>query len=165
MRKPHLYASGPAFLADNATVVGKVKLARRVSVWYGCVVRGDVARIQVGEDTNIQDLTVVHPQHDEDIEIGSRVVIGHNVMVHGRTIGDDALIGMGAILLPGSRVGNGCLVGAGALVPMNMVIPDGHLALGNPARVIRPVRDEEKKMIQETVNRYLNLIAEHLRQE
>ena len=164
MRTPCLLSFGEAFIADNATVVGNVALARNVSVWYGTVIRGDVARIRIGEGTNIQDLTVVHPQHDEDIDVGERVVIGHNVMVHGRTIGSDSLIGMGAILLPGSRIGSGCIIGAGSLIPMNTLIPDGSLALGSPARIIRPVSPSERTMIRETCERYLDLVKVHLRE-
>lgn len=163
MRRPCLLPWGEGFAADDATIWGDVVLGARASVWYGCVVRGDVARIRIGAETNIQDLSVVHPQHDEDVLVGDRVVIGHNAMVHGRTIGDDSLIGMGAILLPGSRVGRGCIVGAGALVPMDMVVPDGHLALGHPARVVRPVGESEAAMIRETKDRYLRLCRQHLR--
>jgi carbonic anhydrase/acetyltransferase-like protein (isoleucine patch superfamily) len=164
MRLPHLHRLGDAFVADNATIVGEVELAPLVSVWYGCVVRGDVARIRIGRATNLQDLSVVHPQHDEDVTIGEEVTIGHGVMVHGRSIGSRSLIGMGAILLPGSRVGEGCIVGAGALVPMRMVIPDRTVVLGSPAKIVRAVTDAELKGFQESVERYLQLTRRHLRE-
>ena len=162
MRTPGLHLYGAAYVADNATIQGEVTLEEQCSVWYGTVIRGDVAPIHIGKQTNVQDLTVVHPQHDEDIRVGDRVVIGHNVMVHGRTIGNDCLIGMGAILLPGSHVGNHCIVGAGALVPTNMRIPDGQLVMGCPARIVREVREDDRLMIQDSVERYLDLAAEQL---
>jgi carbonic anhydrase/acetyltransferase-like protein (isoleucine patch superfamily) len=164
MRLPHLQRFGEAFVADNATIVGDVELAALVSVWYGCVVRGDVAAIKIGRATNLQDLAVVHPQHDEDVSIGEEVTIGHGVMVHGRSIGSRSLIGMGAILLPGSRIGEGCIVGAGALVPMRMVVPDRTVVLGSPAKIVRAVTDAELKGFQESVERYLGLTKRHLRE-
>ncbi len=162
MRKPHLEAVGPAFIADNATVVGRVTLHARVSVWYGVVIRGDVASITIGEDTNVQDLACIHPQHDEHVTIGREVTIGHGAIVHGISIGDRALIGMGAILLPGSRVGAGALVAAGAVVTPGMTVPDGMLAVGNPARLFRAVKSSEVDMMRDTVERYGRLVSEHL---
>lgn len=161
MREPHLCPYGTAWVADDATIVGDVSLGRDCSVWYGSVVRGDVASITIGARTNIQDLTVVHPQHDEDVVIGDDVVVGHGVKLHCRTVGDRVLIGMGAILLPGARIGNDALVAAGALVPIGMEVPDGMLVRGAPARIIRKVAEEERRMIRETGERYLELIAEH----
>jgi carbonic anhydrase/acetyltransferase-like protein (isoleucine patch superfamily) len=164
MRTPHLLRVGDAFVADNATVVGDVVLGPEVSVWYGTVIRADVASISIGARTNLQDLTLVHPQHDEDIEVGEDIVVGHGVLLHCRSVGDGSLIGMGSILLPGARIGRRCLVAAGSLVPMNMTIPDGMLVMGSPARIIRPVRDDELRMFEETVARYLALALEHLRE-
>lgn len=162
MRKPHLERFGEAFVADNATIVGAVHLAKDVSVWYGVVIRGDVASITIGEGTNVQDLACIHPQHDENVVIGRDVTIGHGAIVHGLSVGDGALIGMGAILLPGSRVGAGALVAAGAVVTPGATIPDGMLAVGSPAKVVRPVRDSEKAMMRETVERYAGLVRTHL---
>lgn len=165
MRVPHLRRHGSAFVADDATVVGRVTLAPGVSVWYGTVIRGDVASISIGRDTNVQDLTVVHPQHDEDVVVGEKVTIGHSALVHGRTVGDLCLIGMGAILLPGSRVGNCCIIGAGALVPIGMVVPDRSLVLGSPGRVVRQVTEKEVLGFQDIVDRYKGLVLDHLREE
>lgn len=152
-----------AYVADNATVVGKVALGARASIWYGTVVRADVASITIGSETNIQDLSVVHPQHDEDVSIGDRVTIGHGALVHCRSIGDLCLIGMGSILLPGARIGNRCLVAAGALVPIGMVVPDQSLVMGSPAKVVRQVSPREIQVFQESADRYLELAVQHVR--
>ncbi|MAG55968.1 MAG: gamma carbonic anhydrase family protein [Planctomycetes bacterium] len=163
MRQPHLIRYGAAFIADDATIVGDVTLGKDVNVWYGTVVRGDVAPITIGARTNLQDLTVVHPQHDEDVVVGEDCVVGHGVMLHGRTVGDRCLIGMGSILLPGSHIGDESLVAAGALVPMGMEVPPRSLVLGSPARVVRDVTSDELQMFAESVKRYLDLVREHLR--
>jgi carbonic anhydrase/acetyltransferase-like protein (isoleucine patch superfamily) len=164
LRQPCLLRVGEAFVADNATVVGAVRLDAGVSVWYGTVIRGDVAAIHIGRATNVQDLSVVHPQHDEDIEVGEEVTIGHGVMVHGRRVGRRSLIGMGAILLPGSVVGEECIVGAGALVTLRMHIPDRSVVMGAPARVVRAVSDRELAGLIESCRRYEELSRRHLRE-
>ncbi len=161
MRSPCLLPHGAAFVADDATIVGSVELGAGTSIWYGTVVRGDVAAIRIGRDTNVQDLCVIHPQHDEDIEIGDEVTVGHGVIIHCRTVGSRSLIGMGAILLPGARVGTQCLVGAGALVPMGMEIPDRSVVLGSPARVVRAVTDAEAAGFLDSVARYRELAVRH----
>ena len=127
----------------------------------GTVVRGDVASITIGDRTNLQDLTVVHPQHDEDVQIGADVVCGHGVMLHGRTVGDRCLIGMGSILLPGVRIGDDAVVAAGALLPLGFELPAGHVAMGSPAKVVREVRPSEREMIEDTKRRYLDLARKH----
>lgn len=163
MRHPHLTRYGDAHVADDATIVGDVTLGVDVNVWYGTVVRGDVAAISIGDRTNLQDLTVVHPQHDEDVIVGKDCVVGHGVMLHCREVGDGCLIGMGSILLPGARIGKQCLVAAGALVPVGMQVPDRKLVMGAPARIFRDVRDDEIAGFEESVQRYLSLAQEHLR--
>lgn len=165
MRTPHLARLGEAFVADNATVVGRVTLGPGTSVWYGTILRADVAAITIGRDTNVQDLSVVHPQHDEDIEIGDEVTIGHGVMLHCRSIASRSLIGMGAILLPGARIGEECLVGAGALVPMGLVVPPRSVVLGTPARIVRPVTADERREFRESAERYRQLVRAHLADE
>ncbi|MAB91378.1 MAG: gamma carbonic anhydrase family protein [Planctomycetes bacterium] len=162
MRQPHLLRLGDAYAADDATVVGDVTLGRETNIWYGAVIRGDVAAISIGARTNIQDLTVVHPQHDEDVFVGEDCVVGHGVMLHCREVGDGCLIGMGSILLPGARVGPQCLVAAGALVPVGMQVPARKVVMGSPARVVRDVRDEELVAFGAVVQRYLKLVQEHL---
>jgi carbonic anhydrase/acetyltransferase-like protein (isoleucine patch superfamily) len=139
-RQPQL-APG-VFLAPTATVAGDVHLAPGVSVWFGCVLRSERATLTVGEDTNLQDLTVVHTDEGVPTTIGARVTVGHRAILHGCTVEDDVLIGMGAIVLNGARVGRGAVVAAGAVVREGMEVPAGTLAVGVPAKVLdRPVPD------------------------
>ena len=129
--------------AENATLVGDVTLGPQSSVWFGAVLRGDEASITVGEAANIQDNAVVHCGEDHPAVIGRGVTVGHGAIVHGCTVEDGALIGMGAILLNGCVIGKNSLVAAGALVTQNTVIPPESLVVGSPARVLRPLRPEE----------------------
>jgi carbonic anhydrase/acetyltransferase-like protein (isoleucine patch superfamily) len=163
MREPHLNRYGDAYVADDATVTGRVTLGPDVSVWYGTVIRADVAAIAIGRRTNVQDMSVVHPQHDEDITIGEEVTIGHGVLLHCRSIGSLCLIGMGSILLPGARIGDGCLVGAGSLVTLGKTIPDRSLVMGSPAKVVRQLTDREVQDFRESAERYVALSRVHLR--
>ena len=162
MRKPRLERVGNAFLADDCTVVGDVDLGDEVSVWYGTVIRGDVAPISIGARTNVQDLTVVHPQHDEPVDIGSEVTIGHAAVVHGLRIHDRCLIGIKSVLLPGSIVGEGCIIAAGALVPGGRIIPPRSVVMGSPGRIVREVTDEEYESLVEQANRYVTYARRHL---
>ena len=132
-----------AFIADSAQVIGNVHLAAGSSVWFGAVLRGDNDPITVGEGSNIQDGSVLHTDKGKPLDIGKHVTIGHNVILHGCSIGDEALIGMGAIVLNGARIGKHCLVGAGALVTENKEFPDGSLIVGNPAKVVRALTAEQ----------------------
>lgn len=145
-----------ARIAPGAVVVGDVTLAKNVSVWYNAVLRGDEGAITVGENTNIQDGAVVHGE----TRIGRDCTVGHNAIVHGCTVGDGTLIGMGAVVLTGARVGGNCLVGAGALVTGKTDAPDGSMLLGNPAKVIRPLRPEELAGNRESMEEYLVLAKE-----
>jgi carbonic anhydrase/acetyltransferase-like protein (isoleucine patch superfamily) len=162
VRKPHLIEIGGAYLADNCTVVGDVTLASEVSVWYGTVIRGDVAKIRIGARTNVQDLTMIHPQHDEDVEIGADVTIGHAAVVHCRQIGDRCLIGIKSILLPGSRIGEGSIIAAGALVPLGKIIPPRSLVVGMPGKVVRQVTDLELAGLLDSATRYVEYARRHL---
>lgn len=162
MRQPHLVRYGKAFVADNATVVGDVALGEDVSVWYGTVIRADVAKIAIGARTNVQDLTMIHPQHDEDVEIGADVTIGHAAVIHGRKVGDCCLIGIKAVLLPGSEIGAGSIVAAGALVPLGKIIPPRSLVVGMPAKVVRQVTDEEYAGLIDSAKRYILYAKRHL---
>lgn len=130
-------------LLPGARVSGEVTIGRGSSVWYNAVIRGDESAITVGEDTNIQDNAVLHTSHDLPLVVGSGVTIGHSAILHSCTVGDNTLIGMGAIVLDGASVGRDCIVGAGSLVTGGTVIPDGSMAFGSPARVVRPLREEE----------------------
>jgi len=152
-----------AFVHEHAIVIGNVSLGERVSVWPTAVIRGDSAAITIGDDSNVQDGTVIHADEGLPTKIGKRVAIGHRAVVHGSTVDDDCLIAMGAILLNGVHVGAGSIVAAGALCPEGMKIPPNSLALGIPARVIRQVTSEERTRIQKTVESYIALQAEHRR--
>ncbi len=135
--------SGKVFVAPGAVVLGDVTLGEDVGIWYHATVRGDSAPIVIGRNTNIQDNCVVHTGAGYPVRIGENVSVGHSAIVHGCEIGDNALIGMGAILMNGCVIGKNCIVGAGALVTEHMVIPENSLALGSPARVTRRVTEEE----------------------
>jgi carbonic anhydrase/acetyltransferase-like protein (isoleucine patch superfamily) len=146
-----------AFVHEKAIVLGDVTLGARVSVWPTAVIRGDSDAITIGDDSNVQDGTIVHVDHGMPTTIGKRVAIGHRAIVHGSTVEDDCLIAMGAILLNGVHVGTGSIVGAGAMCPEGMKIPPNSLAIGIPARVIRETSDEERERIKHTVESYLEL--------
>jgi carbonic anhydrase/acetyltransferase-like protein (isoleucine patch superfamily) len=140
-RAPVLAAD--AWIAGSASVIGNVSLGAGVSVWFGAVVRGDGEDITIGDLTNIQDLSVLHTDTGFPLTIGPGCTIGHRAILHGCTIGENSLIGMGAILLNGARIGRDCLIGAGALVTEGKVIPDGSLVLGAPGRVVRSLTPDE----------------------
>ena len=131
------------FIAPGAVVLGDVTLEENVGIWYHTTVRGDSGSISIGRNTNIQDNCVVHTAAGYSVTIGENVTVGHSAIVHGCTVGDNALIGMGAILLNGCVIGRNCIVGAGALVTEHTVVPDNSLVLGSPARVMRTVTEEE----------------------
>jgi carbonic anhydrase/acetyltransferase-like protein (isoleucine patch superfamily) len=141
-----------AWIAPNATVVGDVVLERDVSIWYGAVLRGDDGTIHIGEGTNIQDLAVLH----EKVTVGKGCTVGHGAIVHGCTIGDNCVVGMGAIILNGAVLGEHCLVGAGAVVTGKMDAPAGSLILGNPAKVVKPLTQEQIDYIHEDARLYVD---------
>jgi carbonic anhydrase/acetyltransferase-like protein (isoleucine patch superfamily) len=151
-----------AFVAPGATVVGEVTLGAHASVWFGAVVRGDGAPITVGAHSNLQDLTLLHVDEDAPAVVGDRVTVGHRAIIHGCTIEDDCLIGMGAIVLSKARVCAGSLIGAGALVTEGQVIPPGSLALGAPARVLGPVRESHQRAIADGARHYAELAQAYL---
>ena len=132
-----------AFIAPGAVVQGDVTIGENSGIWYNAVVRGDRDSIVIGKESNIQDNAVVHLGSGYPVEIGDHVTIGHGAIVHGCKIGDNTMIGMGAILMNGCKIGKNCIIGAGALVPQNAVIPDGSLVIGMPAKVRRAVTEEE----------------------
>ncbi len=149
-------------MAPGAVVVGDVQLGDRVSFWFHTVARGDVNWIRIGERTNIQDGAVLHVTHEEfPLMIGSGVVVGHSAMLHGCTVESGALIGIGARVLDGAVVESGAQVGAGAVVAPGHRVPSGHLALGVPARVARPLTEEESSRIPAIVERYVRLAGEY----
>lgn len=146
-----------AYIHPAAVVIGDVTLGARVSVWPTAVIRGDSDTITIGDDSNVQDGTIVHVDHGVPTTIGNRVAIGHRAIVHGSIVEDDCLIAMGAILLNGVRVGTGSIVGAGAVCREGMVIPPNSLVLGVPGRVVRQTTDAERERIKKTVESYLEL--------
>ena len=151
-----------AFVASSAMVIGDVAIGAGSSIWYGAVLRGDVESIRIGRETNIQDNTVIHVDSSGfSTVVGDRVTVAHSVVLHGCRIGDNALIGIGSIVLNGVEVGEGAMVGAGSLVTPGTKIPPGMLALGSPARVKRPLTDEEKRHVQAGVENYIRLGREH----
>ena len=141
MKKPRI--DEQAVVADGAVVLGDVTIEKDVSIWYNAVIRGDANSISIGEGTNIQDLEVLHVDADASLAIGKNVTIGHGAILHGCTIKDQALIGMGAIVLNGAVIGKGSMIAAGALVLQNTVVPDGALYMGNPAKFRRMLTEEE----------------------
>lgn len=148
-----------AWVAPNATLTGRVTVGASSSVWFGCVLRGDLEPITIGEETNVQDLTVVHVDHGRPAVVGSRVTIGHRAVIHGCTIDDEAVIGMGAILLSGSRVGRGALVAAGAVVREGFEVPPGAIAAGVPAVVRGQVDPDLARRFAEGRAQYVRLAA------
>ena len=152
-----------AWVAPGALLIGRITVRRGASIWYGCVVRSDFegAEIVIGEDTNIQDGTLVHVDVDSPCLVGSRVTVGHGAILHAATIEDDCLIGMGAVVLTGARVGHGAVVAAGALVPEGAVIPPGELVAGIPAKVRREVTDSDRAMMEHGWGVYARLKEVH----
>ena len=145
-----------AWVADNAQVIGDVQMAPDSSVWFSSVVRGDTATIRIGEGTNIQDGGVLHADVGMPLTLGKHVTVGHMVQLHGCTIGDDSLIGIGAIVLNGAKIGKNCLVGAGSLVTEGKEFPDGSMILGSPAKVVRQLTPEQIEGLRRSAQHYVN---------
>ena len=153
------------FVARNATVVGDVTLGAQSSVFYGAVLRGDIARIVVGEGSNVQDNAVIHLADDLDAVIGAWCTIGHGAIVHACTIEDECLIGMGATILDGARIGARSIVGAGALVTPRTIVPPGSMVLGAPAKVVRALSEAEQKAIRGWAEKYVHVATAHAQRE
>lgn len=154
------------FLAETSVLIGDLELGNRSSVWYGAVIRADVHYVRIGEDVSVQDNTVIHVTSGQHpTVVGDRVTIGHSVVLHGCTVGDDCLIGMGAIIMDRAIIGANCVVGAGALVTPGTEIPEGHLALGSPAKVSRKLTDDELRWISTSSEHYVDLAAQYLAQD
>jgi carbonic anhydrase/acetyltransferase-like protein (isoleucine patch superfamily) len=151
-----------AFVAPGAVVVGEVQLGRQASVWFNTVVRGDVAPVEVGEETNLQDGAIVHVDAGQPALIGARVTVGHGAVIHGCVIEAECLIGIGAIVLTGARVGTGSLVAAGALVREGQVVPPGSVVLGVPAKVAGPATDEHRALIRGGYEHYVALARSYI---
>jgi len=151
-----------AYIDQASTVIGDVTLGERASVWPSAVLRGDVNRIVIGDDTNIQDGSVLHGELDKyPVILGNRVTVGHMVCLHGCVIEDDVLVGIGAVVLNGAVVGAGSVIAAGALVPEGMVVPPNSMVMGMPAKVKRQVTDDEKARFKENAQRYIRYRQEY----
>ena len=151
------------FIAETAAVIGDVEIGARSSIWYGAVLRGDVFPIRIGEAVSIQDNCVLHVTSGQHATtIGNRVTVGHAVVLHGCTVEDSCIIGMGAVVLDRAHVGKNCIVGAGALVTSGTHIPAGHLVVGAPARVKRALTGEELAWIETSADHYVELAAQYM---
>lgn len=150
-----------AFIADGARIVGDVSLATGASVWYNAVLRGDSAGIVIGAGSNVQDNVSIHVDAGHPVVVGAKVSIGHNAVVHGCTIGDGSLIGMGAVVLSGAVIGAGCLIAGGAVVLGGTDVPDGSLVAGVPARVRRALSEEERAGLIANADIYLGHLQTH----
>jgi carbonic anhydrase/acetyltransferase-like protein (isoleucine patch superfamily) len=144
------------FIAPNAVVIGDVVLHENASVWFSCVLRGDADRIEIGAGSNIQDGTVMHTDPGFPMRVGDNVTVGHNAMLHGCTIGDGSLVGIGAVVLNGARVGKGCLIGANALVTEGMEVPDGSLVLGSPGKIKSQLSAQQQQDLLLNAEHYVN---------
>ena len=156
---------GAAFVAPNATVLGDVVLEKGSSVWYGAVLRGDDGTLTLGENTNVQDNAVLHCDPGGAVTLGKNVTVGHSALVHGCTVGDNVLIGMGATVLNGAKIGNNCIIGAGALVTGKMDAPAGSMILGSPAKVVRPLKPEEIEGNRAAMEEYLEAAAQYRKEQ
>jgi carbonic anhydrase/acetyltransferase-like protein (isoleucine patch superfamily) len=152
---PELPAEGQYWIAPTAVVIGRVRLGKNASVWFGAVLRGDNDPILIGENSNIQDNAVVHTDPGQPVTVGANVTVGHNVILHSTSVGDNSLIGMGATLLNRSRIGKNCIVGANALVTEGKEFDDGTLIVGSPARAVRPLGEAELASLKASAEVYV----------
>lgn len=157
--KPKIHPTAKVF--QNAVLAGDITLDKNVNVWFNVSMRGDMAPITIGKNTNIQDNAVIHTSLSFPTVIGNNVTVGHGAIIHAATIEDDCLIGMGSIILDGAVVKKGALVGAGALVPPNKIIPENSLVVGNPMKIIRTLTPEELRANQTNNYHYLELMKEY----
>jgi carbonic anhydrase/acetyltransferase-like protein (isoleucine patch superfamily) len=155
-KAPDLPADGQYFIAETATVIGNVRLKSNASVWFGSVLRGDNELIEIGEGSNVQDNCTFHTDPGFPLTIGKNCTIGHNVILHGCTIEDGALIGMGSIIMNGARIGKGCVVGAGAIITEGKEFPERSLVVGAPAKVIRALTPEQVSAMTQGAPHYVS---------
>ena len=154
MENKKIKNSGQNWVAPNATIIGDVTLDKNSSVWFNATIRGAIENIHVGEGSNVQDGSVLHTDPGYPLKIGKNVTIGHLVMLHGCTIGDNSLIGIGAVILNNAKIGKNCIIGAKALITENKEIPDNSLVVGSPGKIIRAVTAEEINLITENAKHY-----------
>ncbi len=148
--------AGSAWVADNATVIGDVRLGESTSIWFNTVVRGDCDTISIGARSNIQDSSVLHADIGVPLTIGENVTVGHMVMLHGCTVGDGSLIGIGSVILNRAVIGKSCIIGANSLIPEGKVIPDRSLVMGSPGKVVRELNDQEVAMLLMSAAHYVD---------
>lgn len=153
-----------SWAAPDASVIGKVKLEAGASVWFGAVLRGDNELIHIGEGSNVQDGSVLHTDMGWPLTVGKGVTIGHKVTLHGCTVGDHSLVGIGAVVLNGAKIGKHCLIGAGALVPEGKEIPDGSLVVGVPGKVVRALTEEQIQGLQRNAAHYVENARRYARE-
>ena len=147
--------AGSAWVADSAQVMGNVELAEDTSIWFGAILRGDTETISIGRGSNIQDGSVLHADIGKPLIVGENVTVGHQVMLHGCTIGDGSLIGIGAVVLNGAKIGKGSIVGAGALVTEGKEFPDGSMIIGSPAKAVRELNVEQQAALKMSAMHYI----------
>ena len=152
--------SSNAWIAHDANIIGKIKIMEKVSVWFGATLRGDNEEILIGEGSNIQENCVLHTDLGFPLKIGTNCTIGHSVILHGCSISDNTLIGMGSTILNGAQIGKECLIGAGSLITENKIIPDGSLVMGSPGKVMRELDNETKKSLIGSALHYQKSAAE-----
>jgi len=150
-----------SYIAPNATIIGRVTIKEKASIWYNVVLRGDYNSIEIGKFTNIQDNSVLHISHKYPTILGDYITVGHNAIVHACTVGDNCLIGMGSIILDGAQIGANTIIGAGAMVTSEKEIPSGVLVLGSPGKVVRNLTDEEIQGIKDSALKYGDYGQEH----
>ena len=150
-----------AFIAPTAAVIGDVTVGAGSSIWFGAVVRGDFQPITIGQNTNIQENATIHVMRDVPVRIGDNVLVGHNAVVHCSRIGDNTLIGMGSIVMGYSEIGENVVIGAGTFLPQHKKIPSNSLVFGNPAQIVRALRDDEIEALREAAQNYAGLGAEY----
>ena len=153
--RPEFPEDGEFWIAPNASVIGKVRLKRNAGVWFGAVLRGDNEWIEIGEDSNVQDNSVIHTDPGQPTIVGSHVTVGHKVILHSAIVGDFTLVGMGSTILSGAKIGSNCLIGANTLVPEGKEIPPGSLVLGQPARIVREVSEAQVALIRMSAEVYV----------
>ena len=145
-----------SWVAPTATLIGKVRLQAGANVWFGAVLRGDNELIDIGENSNVQDGTVMHTDMGWPLTLGKGVTVGHNAMLHGCTVGDYSLVGIGAVILNGARIGKHCIIGANALVPEGREIPDGSLVVGSPGKVVRELTPAQQQLLEASAAHYVH---------
>jgi carbonic anhydrase/acetyltransferase-like protein (isoleucine patch superfamily) len=145
------------YISENVSIIGDVEIGENSSVWFGAVIRGDVCNVKIGNNSNIQDNAVIHVNYNMPSIIGDFVTVGHSAIIHGATIGDFVIVGMGAIVLDGAKVGKNVIIAAGSLVPPRMEVPDGVMVMGVPAKIVRTLRDEEIEHIKKNALDYVEL--------